>query len=53
MYFAPLNSPRLDSPTVFALATDQVALKQLHRAYPDRTFYSIALDEDRYVAIPE
>ena len=44
MYYAALNCPRLDCPTVFAHAPDEQARELLIRMYADRQVYTV---EDR------
>mgnify|MGYP000969845351 CR=1 FL=1 len=40
MFFASLNCPTLDCPTLFALATDETTRVLLRRTYPDRRWYN-------------
>jgi hypothetical protein len=39
MYFAAMNCPRLDCPTVFALGPDPETRELLRRVFPDRRWY--------------
>lgn len=41
MYFAALNCPLLDCPTVFALGSDPEARALLRRGFPDRAWYDV------------
>jgi len=41
MYFSALNCPRLDCPTVFAFANDELSRDALRQAFPDRTWHDV------------
>ena len=41
MYFAAMNCPRFDCPTVFALGADPEARELLARMFPGRTWYDV------------
>jgi 4-amino-4-deoxy-L-arabinose transferase-like glycosyltransferase len=43
MYFAAMNCPRFDCPTVFALGADPEAREVLHRMFEDRDWYNVVL----------
>jgi hypothetical protein len=43
MYFAALNCPRLDCPTIFALGPDRETRAVLRRTFPDRAWYDVVL----------
>jgi hypothetical protein len=41
VYYAALNCPRLDCPTIFAVASDPETRELLARMYPDRAWYDV------------
>ena len=51
-YFAALNCPRLDCPTVFALATDRVTRAALRRTFPERDWYDVVLRDGVLTLVP-
>ena len=50
---APLNCPRLDCASVFALAPDGATRVALTRAFPGRTVYTIHQQGDWLIAVRE
>jgi len=43
MYFAALNCPELDCPTLFAVASTPEVRAELRRAFPERDWYNVVL----------
>jgi hypothetical protein len=52
MYFAALNCPRFDCPTVFALGSEPEMRKVLRIMFPDRDWYNVVLRNGVLTAVP-
>lgn len=52
MYFAALNCPRLDCPTVFALGENPESRTLLRRMFPERTWYDVVLRGGELTFLP-
>jgi hypothetical protein len=53
MYYASLNCPLLDCPTIFAYGGDEDARAELYRRFPDRGFYEVVNSRNVLVIVPE
>jgi hypothetical protein len=52
MYYAAMNCPRLDCPTVFALGPDEETRELLRVMFPRRTWYDVVLRGDVLTIVP-
>jgi hypothetical protein len=52
MYFAALNCPRFDCPTVFALGADPETRDVLRRMFPERDWYNVVLRDGVLRIVP-
>ena len=53
VYLSPMNSPRLDGPAVLALVRDAETATRLREAFPHRTWYRAAIDEEGRLVLEE
>jgi hypothetical protein len=51
-YFAGLNCPTLDCPTLFALGSGDEMRTKLQQAFPDRAWYNVVLRDGRLTIVP-
>jgi hypothetical protein len=51
-YFAALNCPTLDCPTLFALGSDPEMRAKLRQAFPDRVWYDVVRRDGRLTIVP-
>ena len=52
MYFAAMNCPTFDCPTVFALGADPETREVLRRMFPDRDWYNVVLRNNVLTIVP-
>jgi hypothetical protein len=52
MYYAALNCPRLDCPTVFALGSDEETRELLRRMFPNRRWYDVVVRDGVLTIVP-